>query len=295
MDIVHHALIGGIGYTALAAVDQDIAGIAFMAGSTLPDLDVALMAFGKRTYLRNHQGFTHSLLLSPLYALMVAVPLTLPFGFDLVAAIAALTGFCIHYVLDLSNTYGISIFWPVTRRKFSFDAVFFIDTVTWSLTALFYVAIYLAGLDTLTVFWSWLAAVILYIAGKYILHAYTMKKLNSSYAIPGSFNPLEYFILVEEGDHLKTFLYNALTGKERKETVYKKVPKRYQEMAEQSTVFRDMSTVAKSLHITDVDETNDTVTIVAQDLAVRNFGGKFGRTVLEFNNEGSLVSEMAHI
>ena len=62
MDIVHHAFIGGAGFVALGAQQQELAGLGFLAGSVFPDLDVVLMAGGKRFYLKHHQGPTHSLL-----------------------------------------------------------------------------------------------------------------------------------------------------------------------------------------------------------------------------------------
>ena len=71
MDIVHHAAIGGIGALALASRDLEVAALAFVAASVLPDLDIAFMVGGKRAYLRNHQGPTHSLVASPLLAAAV--------------------------------------------------------------------------------------------------------------------------------------------------------------------------------------------------------------------------------
>ena len=126
MDLVHHAIIGGIGFTALSSGDHELAGIGFMAGSVFPDLDVAFMAFGKRVYLKNHQGPTHSLVLSPLFALLIAYLLTIPFGFEWIVVLATLMGIWIHSLLDYMNTYGICLLWPLNKKKCSLDAVFFI-------------------------------------------------------------------------------------------------------------------------------------------------------------------------
>ena len=89
MDIAHHALIGGAGFVALAAQDHELAGMAFVAGSVFPDLDVAFMAMGKQFYLRNHQGPTHSFVMAPLYALLVSSPVIVFLGFDWPTYVAA--------------------------------------------------------------------------------------------------------------------------------------------------------------------------------------------------------------
>ena len=71
MDIVHHSLIGGSGFLIASAVDQPLAGTAFVMGSVFPDLDVVFIILGKRFYLRNHQAITHLLFLAPVYSLVI--------------------------------------------------------------------------------------------------------------------------------------------------------------------------------------------------------------------------------
>ena len=66
-------------------------------------------------------------------------------------------------------------------------------------------------------------------------------------------------------------------------------------MAKKSGVFNDVSSITKLLHITDVIKTKDATTIIANDLGIRNFGGKFGRTTLKFDGEENLINEVANI
>jgi len=56
-----------------------------------------------------------------------------------------------------------------------------------------------------------------------------------------------------------------------------------------------MRGIARAFHVTQVETGASGTTLVAQDLGVRNFGGKFGKTVLRFDSERRLVHEMAHI
>lgn len=56
-----------------------------------------------------------------------------------------------------------------------------------------------------------------------------------------------------------------------------------------------MEKIARYLFITSVIEDEAGVTIIAHDLAVRNFGGKFGRTVLRFDNGDKLRREHVNL
>lgn len=293
MDIVHHALIGGAGYFVLSANDHELAGVTFMAGSVLPDLDVLLMAFGKRYYLKNHQGFTHSLILSPVYAFLISYPLSLPFGFKWSVLICALLGLLIHYVLDLTNTFGITLFWPFNRKKLSYDAIFFIDAFTWMLTIGFLLFYYFYR--TNTVFLIYLVSFISYVVFKFGLRRKLMNVLHCNFAIPDSFNPFKYYILEKSAKAVKTYQYNVITGRTGSDHLFHLADEKYINMAKKSEVFNDMSLIAKFLYITDVVENNEGTMIEASDLGVRNFGGKFGRTTLKFDRKGDLVSEVAYI
>ena len=66
-------------------------------------------------------------------------------------------------------------------------------------------------------------------------------------------------------------------------------------LAETSPVYQDMKGITRAFYITDVDKTEKGIRIQADDIAVRNFGGKFARTTPEFDSNGKLIRELAHI
>jgi inner membrane protein len=293
VDIVHHAIIGGIGYTALSGSGHEIAGIGFMAGSVFPDMDVALMAFGKRAYLKSHQGPTHSLILSPLFALLIAYLLTIPFGFTWIVVSATLMGIWLHSLLDYMNTYGVCLLWPLNKKKYSLDAVFFIDIVSWIITAGFFAGWY---------FYGFIPAIYVYLLlfGGYELLKLVLQRnikaaLQCKFAIPSSINPFEFYILENDGNSIKTYLYNVLTKKTGRIACHNFPSDKYVKLASKSRIFKDMLKIAKYLYITDAYEDHEGITIIARDIATRNFGGKFGRTTLKFNKDGELIYEMANI
>jgi membrane-bound metal-dependent hydrolase YbcI (DUF457 family) len=295
MDIVHHTFIGGVGFVALAAQQQELAGLGFLAGSVFPDLDVAFMAGGERFYLKHHQGPTHSLPCAPLYAALLAAVPALQVGWDWAVYAGLLAGLCVHVLLDLFNTFGIQILWPLTRRRFCFDAVFFIDTVAWTLT-LGFLALALTGsvpAGRAAIVYAALFAA--YVAAKFVLQRRTRRRLGVDFAIPSAFNPFGFLVFSKRDGRLETAAYNAFTGTLSAKGELPAATPETAELAQKSGLFRDMQSILRGLQITRIERDALGTTVIAQDLAVRNFGGKFGRTELRFDPDGRLVDEMAHI
>lgn len=295
MDIIHHTLIGGVGFLAALSGDAPIAGAAFMAGSIFPDLDAFLMFGGKQFYLRNHQGVTHSVLLAPVYAALVAGAFTLipEIGWSWAMFAAALAGLLVHVTLDWLNTFRIALLLPLDARRFSADAVFFVDAVTLALTAAFY-PLYL-WLDFVAAIWLYPLLFVAYLAAKYWLRLRVGRLLEPLFAIPSSLNPFEFFILEMQGDAQVSYLYNAFSGNKKGLRSFAAIGAEHRRLAEQSEVFRNMTRITRAFRITEVNEDPSGTTIRAADVAVRNFGGRFGAAELRFNNDGKLIHEMANI
>ena len=293
MDIAHHLAIGGIGAAALASHDHEVAGLAFLMASVLPDLDVAFMAAGKRAYLKNHQGPTHSLLLSPLFAGLISIPLARFVAGDDPVFLAALAGLWIHIALDLSNTFGIALLWPLSRKRFCLDAVFFVDLTLWIMTLAAAAASYL--LDSPWTPWIYAASFTSYVVFKNFLQSHVHRKLACDLAIPSSWHPFHFFILEKRDRESRAYLFNAANGRSSHERLFKKVSEDIEARASESPLYRDMQAFTRHFGITDVDETDEVLTIRARDLGIRNFGGKFARTTLTFDRTGKLVHEVADI
>jgi len=295
MDIVHHAFIGGAGFVALAAQEQELAGLGFLAGSVFPDLDVAFMAAGRRFYLKRHQGPTHSLPCAPLYAALLAAVPAVQLGWDWAVYAGLLAGLAVHVLLDLFNTFGIQILWPLTPRRHCLDAVFFIDTVAWMLT-LGYLGLALGGIVApgagAIAYASLFAA---YVIAKLALQRRVRAKLGADFAIPSAFNPFGFYVFTRRDGQLQTARFNAATGRTSHAQSLPEAAADIARLAAKSGVFRDMQSILRGLQVTRAEADASGTRIVAQDLAVRNFGGKFGRTELRFDAEGRLVHEMAHI
>lgn len=295
MDIVHHTFIGGVGFVALAAQGQELAGLGFLAGSVFPDLDVAFIAVGKRFYLKHHQGPTHSLPLAPLYAAALAGAPALQIGWDWALFLGLLAGLAVHVLLDLFNTFGIQLFWPLTQRRFCLDAVFFIDIVAWTLTAGFFAIVITKFVSPGIAAIGYAVLFVMYGLAKLRLQRRIRGRLGVDFAIPSAWNPFGFFLFTRREGRLETAVYNALTSRLSELRAIPDSSPEVIELARRSAVFRDMESILRGLNVTRVEKSKDGTTVIAQDLAVRNFGGKFGRTELRFDLGGRLCREMANI
>ncbi|MCU7837451.1 MAG: metal-dependent hydrolase [gamma proteobacterium symbiont of Taylorina sp.] len=295
MDIIHHTLIGGTGFVLASAADQSLLGIVFIAASVFPDLDVFFIVFGKRFYLRNHQGITHSLLLAPLFAVLLCLPLIwlLKLEWSWLLFLAALSGIILHIILDWFNTFSIELFSPFFTQRYSLDAVFFIDSVALLLTIAFYPLYIYFDIKIIAYLYPLLFSG--YFIIKLYLHNKVVKHLNPLYAIPSSLNPFEFYILEQTDMSLCSYLYNTFNHHKHGIQYYPSVDPKYQKLAETSTVFCDMRDITRALQITEIKQVDNGIIITANDLAIRNFGGKFAKTTLKFDHQGKLTDEMANI
>ncbi|HXF66797.1 MAG TPA: metal-dependent hydrolase [Burkholderiales bacterium] len=137
MDTITHALSGALAARAAAparaaqeALSPRARIAAGFAAAAFPDADFALRLADTLTYLNWHQGPTHSLVLLPLWAWLLA---------HLFARIGrrrhawrafyppALLGIAAHIAGDLLTAYGTMLFAPLSERRYSLPIAFALD------------------------------------------------------------------------------------------------------------------------------------------------------------------------
>ncbi len=100
------------------------------AAAAFPDSDFVLRAVDTLTYLTLHQGVTHSLVLLPVWAWLLALLFAAlsrqRYRWPAFYGIAAL-GIAIHIGGDLVTAYGTQIFAPFSDQRFSWPLLFVID------------------------------------------------------------------------------------------------------------------------------------------------------------------------
>ena len=139
MDTVTHALTGAvIGYAGFRHRGGRAALWTTIAAAEFPDIDVVLLRAGDAAYLQWHRTVTHSVLLLPAWALLIAGLGWLfarPTQFKLLYG-AAPAGIASHLFLDWLTSYGTQLLWPVATTRFQLNWVFILDPYIWALLGL---------------------------------------------------------------------------------------------------------------------------------------------------------------
>jgi inner membrane protein len=105
--------------------------IAGALAASAPDLDILLAPISSQLYILHHRGETHSLLMLPLWALLLSWLFSLLFrsnnwrDFYGLTAVALL----VHIIGDWITGYGTQLFAPLTNQTYSLGTTFIIDPV----------------------------------------------------------------------------------------------------------------------------------------------------------------------
>jgi inner membrane protein len=232
MDTVTHALSGALLALATAPGSAPPGGLsrrariaAGAAAAAFPDSDFVLRAVDTLTYLNLHQGVTHSLILLPLWAQLLAVLFTAfsrrRYRWTAFYGVAAL-GIAIHIGGDVITAYGTQLLAPFSGARFSWPVLFVIDPVV--------TALLVAGLS-IGMLWPQrrlapFALVVLagYIGLAAVQHERALRvggdhaqarNLDGavSHALPQPLSPFHWLVIVEHGDRYHTARINL--GRDR--------------------------------------------------------------------------------
>lgn len=220
MDPVTHTLSGALLIRATAPTRSDQLPLRerMVAGSlaaAFPDIDFALRLVDTLTYLNWHQGLTHSLVMLPFWAFLLAHLFSRFAGRRYawqLFFIPACLGILIHILGDLVTAYGLMLLAPFTTWRFSLPLVFVIDP--------WFTAIILIGLFMSAVFpkrkayaVTSLAGIIVYVIYSWSLHEqairageeYAAKKGLDQQAVsvlPQPLSPFNRMLIIEDNSRL---------------------------------------------------------------------------------------------
>jgi membrane-bound metal-dependent hydrolase YbcI (DUF457 family) len=136
MDNIAHGLAGALlGYAGFRQRGGRAALWTCIAAAEFPDIDIVMLVQGGETYLRTHRGVTHSFVMLPAWAMLLAGAIWLiagrrHFGVLLCAAVAGLMS---HLLMDWITNYGTMLFSPVVDRRFQLSWVFIVDPYVWAM------------------------------------------------------------------------------------------------------------------------------------------------------------------
>ena len=131
MDTLTHALSGALAARATAAPEAPPARLwAGLSAAAFPDMDYALFWLAPEHFLNWHRGPTHSLILAPLWAALLAwiwarlAPQTR--GWRVYYG-ACLLGLVVHLAGDVITLFGTKLLLPVSDQPFALELVFDMD------------------------------------------------------------------------------------------------------------------------------------------------------------------------
>lgn len=145
MDTLTHALTGALAGRALAGaharVSPAAAGWVGLAAAAFPDVDFGIAPIDPYAYLSLHRAVTHSLVMLPLWAALVAVAAAAlsrgRYRWRALLPYAAL-GMLVHIAADLFNIWEVKFAWPLSDAGLAVPVLFVIDPL--------YTALVIAGL-----------------------------------------------------------------------------------------------------------------------------------------------------
>lgn len=138
MDTLTHALSGMLAarasYRKKSAENHGLSLRTRMAAgflaSAFPDIDFIFWFFGDLSYLNHHRGMTHSVLLLPVWALLLSWAFAGlwrgRYSWQSFYGVSAI-GIGIHILGDIITAYGTMILAPFSMTKFAFPTTFIID------------------------------------------------------------------------------------------------------------------------------------------------------------------------
>jgi membrane-bound metal-dependent hydrolase YbcI (DUF457 family) len=299
MDIITHAGIGLIAAAPMLSSRPELA-IGLVAGSVLPDLDALSRVFGKRAFLRSHQAWSHALPIQAAVSLLAGF-LASACGTDgLLLAVGLFAGFVIHTLLDFSNTLGVTLLAPFSRKRLCLEWVFFIDAVVLTLTLattclslwLFYqngdVPIGYAG--------TFFGTMATYFCAKgFLRHRAWALAADAATLMPSALWPWRFFGVSESGNYIRRFQVSAITGSRKslaQQEVFDATYAGFLANVPEYILMRELSPV---YHVVSATKTEAGEVIVCRDLRTRNFGTIFGDLEVLLDTNHSVLRTTLHV
>lgn len=218
-----HPLITRPGQLSLTARSW----VGFFAGA-FPDIDFVARLAGIAAYLNYHRGITHSLLLAPLWALLLAWLFSLLFRgrYEWRAFYGVcLLSLCVHIFGDIITAYGTMVFAPISDYKLSLPTTFIIDPYFTGIILLGLLVSFVRKQQVQKMALSGFAVLLAYILAQgwwqnmAIKEAYTsipVRKLDNArvHALPQPFSPFNWKIVIATPEHYYVRYINLFRSEE---------------------------------------------------------------------------------
>jgi hypothetical protein len=214
------------------------------------------------------------------------------------AAAGLALGMLFHCALDYTNTYGITLLAPFSRRRFCAEWVFFIDAVVIvaSLAALLGIWQYQqrhAGELGYGVQLVYGAAMLGYWGGKLALRrrALRLSPPGTLSLLPSALVPWHFFGCAQHGESVVLFRVDLWRGRMREEQRVAILDAHYEAVLAGVPEFNTMRRLSPAYHVVEGKASPEGTRLVCRDLRTRNFGTRFGQLDL-FIDARSVVRQV---
>jgi inner membrane protein len=248
MDPVTHA-VTGVAFSKIAGEQIDISNPVFVAivvGSVFPDIDIILQKWGDYVYLKNHRGFTHSIVGLGISSILISLVIMMIYNTSFIGVFSGvIIGLITHISWDLLNSYGAKILWPFYKKKIScsllvvFDPIILMQLIAFSI---------LDGWKQILVVFSFVAYIVFRMFMKAVV-LFEVKKLLFDGVVrsfPSITNWFKWQFIVENSEYYLVGERNFITGKAKILKELKKLDKTHMKQALDSNIgsfFKDFTPI----------------------------------------------------
>ncbi|HTO75652.1 MAG TPA: metal-dependent hydrolase [Thermoanaerobaculia bacterium] len=239
MDTVTHGLAGSV--LARSASDRPGARAALAVGliaAMLPDLDILYLRT-RLDYLRYHRGWTHSFVVLPVFALLVALAARLVFRRTRLATLwlFAAIGIGSHILFDWITSFGTMFFFPISQHRYSLDWVFILDPIFTGLPAISLIGALVFRKHSRVIAAAGSAALMLYVAFCAVQHFRALEAWQRAdqpplgsrvAALPQFLSPFRWLGLSDRGDAVDVGFFDV--GPFARGTANPRPPQRFKEI-----------------------------------------------------------------
>jgi membrane-bound metal-dependent hydrolase YbcI (DUF457 family) len=274
--------------------------VGIVAGSVLPDLDALYRLADKVPFLRAHQSWSHALPVQLVLSIALGLAATLLGwrGIDLGAGLLA--GLIAHSLLDLTNTYGVALLMPFSRRRFCLEWVFFIDLVVLAGTA--------ATLALVIPLWLRQGEVPAQYAVAFLvgLCAYALLKgalrhrvgrlcPQAKSLVPSASVPWRFFGAQRREQTMSLFRVNALTGSRCAVGEVPVLDDSFALALNGLPEFRLMRELSPEYHVVGASADGASTRLLCRDLRMRNFRTRFGDLEVWLDSNQQVLHTRFHV
>jgi hypothetical protein len=205
-----------------------------------------------------------------------------------------------HTLLDWTNTLGVTLLAPFSRRRYRLEWVFFIDAIVIAATAVATSASVrelLRG-DQVS---PWYAATFFLFCAAYFLAKGALRHRAGRLApdapslMPSALVPWRFFGFTVSGDIVRFFQINALTGREETIATHTVLDARYAETLRRLPEFNLMRDLSPGYHVISAVAEEPGERVKCRDLRTRNFGTTFGDLEVVLDAGRKIVSTKFHV